>query len=129
VKTCNQCGKCCTLYGDGGLSASASEIDAWETDRPDIARYVSRGKIWISPVTGKPMVRCPWLRKLPRQNKFICRIYNNRPDDCRYYPVRFDEMVRDGCEMVEDRDFADPKKAQRDLDGIMADSRPPLGKT
>ena len=125
MKDCNQCGKCCTLYGNGGLSASESEIDQWETDRPDIASYVSGGKIWISPVTGKQMVRCPWLRKLPNQNKFICRIYFDRPDDCRYYPVNVVQMIRDECEMLEPRDLLDIEKAQRVLDDLMADSRPP----
>jgi Fe-S-cluster containining protein len=128
VKDCNQCGKCCKLYGDGGLSASMSEIERWESYRPDIIDYVSGGKIWISPVTGKQMVRCPWLRKLPKQNKYICRIYYDRPDDCKYYPVKIDQMVRDECEMLQPRDLANPKQAQRTLDNLMADSRPPVSR-
>ena len=126
MKNCNQCGKCCTLYSDGGLSASESEIEWWETYRPEIFSYVSNGKIWISPVTGKQMVRCPWLRKLPNQNKYICRIYYDRPDDCKHYPVNIDEMVRDDCEMLEARDLRNLKQAQRTLDDLMADSRPPV---
>ena len=128
MKACNQCGKCCVHYADGGLSASASEIEWWEMHRPEIARHVSDGKIWISPVTGKQMVRCPWLRKLPRQNKYICRIYNDRPDDCKYYPVDIDQMLRDECEMLEARDLANPKQAQKTLDNLMADSRPPMSR-
>lgn len=127
VKDCNQCGKCCIHYSDGGLSASSEDIDWWETHRPTISDYVSGGKIWISPVTGKQMVRCPWLRKLPKQNKYICRIYYDRPEDCRHYPVDIEQMIRDGCEMLEARDLTNPKKAQRTLDHLMADSRPPLG--
>jgi Fe-S-cluster containining protein len=126
VKDCNQCGKCCTLYSNGGLSASESEIDWWETHRPDIFDYVKGGKIWIHPVTGKQIVRCPWLRKLPNQNKYICRIYYDRPDDCKYYPVNIDQMIRDECEMLEPRDLSNAKKAQRTLDDLMADSRPPV---
>lgn len=128
VKDCNQCGKCCRLYGNGGLSASVSEIEWWETYRPDIFSYVDGGKIWISPVTGKQMVRCPWLRKLPNQNKYICRIYYDRPDDCKHYPVNIDQMVRDECEMLNARDLANPKQAQRTLDNLMADSRPPVSR-
>lgn len=127
MKDCNQCGKCCTHYGDGGLSASRSEIDGWEEYRPDIFDYVSDGKIWVSPETGEQLTRCPWLLKLPGQNKFICRIYEDRPDDCRYYPVDIDQMVRDECEMLEPRDLKNPKQAQRKLDELMADSRPPAG--
>lgn len=126
MKDCNQCGKCCTLYANGGLVASDTEIDWWETNRPDIARYVSGGEIWISPDTGKQMLRCPWLRKLPKQEKYICRIYYDRPDDCKQYPVNIDEMIRDECEMLEPRDLLDPIKAQRTLDTLMSDSRPPV---
>ncbi|MDH3615162.1 MAG: YkgJ family cysteine cluster protein [Gammaproteobacteria bacterium] len=124
MKDCNQCGKCCLLYGGGGLSASNSEIDWWETNRPEIFSHVRGGKIWISPVTGKQMVRCPWLRKLPKQNKYICRIYYDRPEECKHYPVTVNQMVRDQCEMLEPRDLLNPRKAQRTLDNIMADSRP-----
>jgi Fe-S-cluster containining protein len=129
VKDCNQCGKCCTLYGNGGLSVSEADIESWETYRPDIAAYAKGGKIWISPVTGKQMLRCPWLRKLPGREKYICRIYHDRPDDCRYYPVDIDQMIRDECEMLEPRDLLNPNKAQRDLDNLMAVSRPPAGRS
>ena len=127
MKDCNQCGKCCIHYSDGGLSASASDLERWETDRPDIAKYVSGGKIWIDPVTGEQILRCPWLSKLPDQDKYICRIYFDRPDDCRYYPVEIEQMLRDDCEMLEARDLTNPKQAQRTLDLLMADSRPPVG--
>jgi len=126
VKDCNQCGRCCTRYGGGDLSASVSEIDWWENNRPDIFSHVGDGNIWISPVTGKQMVRCPWLRKLPNQNKYICRIYYDRPDECKHYPVNIEQMIRDGCEMLETRDLARPKQAQTTLDNLMADSRPPV---
>ncbi len=125
MKDCNQCGKCCTLYGGGGLSVSDNEIDWWESRSPDIFEYVSGGKIWVSPVTGKQMLRCPWLRKLPNQDKYVCRIYYNRPDQCRHYPVSVEEMIRDECEMLEPKDFVDRKQAQRALDKLMSDSRPP----
>lgn len=128
MKACNQCGKCCTLYGNGGLSASLSDLEAWETDRPDIAAYADGPRIWLSPVTGKQMLRCPWLRKLPGQEKYLCRIYFDRPDDCRHYPVDIEQMIRDECEMLEPRDLANPNRAQRTLDELMADSRPPVVK-
>ena len=127
MKDCNQCGKCCIHYSDGGLSASASDLERWETDRPDIADYASGGKIWIDPASGEQLLRCPWLQKLPEQNKYICRIYYDRPDDCRYYPVDIEQMLRDDCEMLEARDLANPKQAQKTLDLLMADSRPAAG--
>lgn len=126
MKDCNQCGKCCIHYSDGGLSASPDDLEHWETNRLDIAEYASGGKIWIDPKTGEQLLRCPWLQKLPDQDKYICRIYYDRPDDCRYYPVDIEQMLRDECEMLEPRDLANPKQAQKTLDLLMADSRPPV---
>jgi hypothetical protein len=34
-------------------------------------------------------------------------------------------MIQDECEMIEPRDLINAKKAQKDLDIIMSDSRPP----
>lgn len=126
MKECNQCGKCCTNYSNGGLSASVSEIDFWENSRPEIYRYVSDGKIWMSPDTGIQLERCPWLKKLPNQNKTICDIYDDRPDDCKYYPVTIEQMVNDGCEMLEVQDLVNPKQAQKTLNKMMVDSRSPF---
>lgn len=124
MKDCNQCGKCCENYSDGGLVATASEIEYWEVFRPAIYRYVSNEKIWIDPNTGNQLKRCPWLRQLPDQDKYTCEIYNDRPDDCKHYPVTIDQMVKDECEMLEMQDLAKPKLAQKILDRLMADSRP-----
>ena len=126
MKKCNQCGKCCESYSDGGLSASETEIELWKVFRSDIYSFVSGGNIWIDPATGKKMGRCPWLRQLPNQRKYVCDIYDNRPDDCKHYPVTIEQMVKDECEMLEVRDLANPKQAQRDLDRLMIDSRPPV---
>ena len=126
MRECNQCGKCCIKFSNGGLSASADEIEYWEVFRPQIARYVCDGKIWMDPGTGDQIERCPWLREIPEQNKVTCDIYNDRPDDCRYYPVTVAEMIRDECEILETKDLKNPNQAQKNLDKIMADSRPAI---
>ena len=130
MKECNQCGKCCTKYSNGRLSASASDIALWDKFSPDITRYVNDGKIWMDPDTGEQIELCPWLRKLPHQNsdqiKYICAIYDDRPDDCRYYPVTIEQMIDDECEMLEAQDLKKPKQAQRTLNTLMAESRPPF---
>ena len=128
MKSCNSCGKCCEAWGSGGLSASPEEIDWWETYRPDIARYVRGGEIWINPATDEYFDRCPWLRKSPDGKIFTCDIYDDRPEDCRHYPVEIADMVRDDCEMLERHDLVDLRRAQRKLDEIMIDSRPPAGR-
>ena len=58
--------------------------------------------------------------------KYGCRIYQDRPQDCRHYPVSIADMVRDDCEMIENCDIEAPKEAQITLDQLMADSRQPL---
>ena len=124
MKECNQCGKCCTKYSNGGLSASESEIKSWDIFNPNIYNYVRNGNIWFDPDTGKQLELCPWLRKESNQNKFTCDIYYDRPDDCKYYPVTIEQMIKDECEMLEARDLRKPKQAQKTLDKLMADSRP-----
>ncbi len=127
MKECNQCGKCCINYSNGGLSASKSEIKFWDTFRPDIYNYVNDGNIWMDPDTGKQLEQCPWLRKQPDKNLYTCDIYFDRPDDCKHYPVTIEQMMKDECEMLEERDLAKPNQAQKKLDKLMADSRPPFG--
>lgn len=124
MKECNQCGKCCVKYSNGGLSASEDEIKYWDLFKPEIYEHTHNGKIWYSPNTEKELKICPWLRKEPNQNKYTCDIYFDRPDDCKYYPVKIEQMIQDECEMLEKRDLDDPKHAQKKLDKLMIDSRP-----
>ena len=126
MKECNQCGKCCIKYGNGGLSVSVVQLDYWENYRPEIYWYLVEGNIWFDSDTGKQMELCPWLRKVPNQNKYTCDIYYDRPDDCKYYPSTIDEMVIDGCKMLEEKDQSNLKLARKALDEIMEDSRSPF---
>lgn len=126
MKACTQCGKCCQNYADGGLSASAEEIEQWELHRPDIAAYVADGAIWVAPDTGEPLKHCPWLTSVEGSGpvRYACSIYADRPLDCRAYPVSLGDMRRDECEMLELKDLDDLVKAQTALDRLMGDSRP-----
>ena len=117
MQACNQCGKCCQIYADGGLSATREEITWWQDHRPDIARFVSEGQIWMDPDTGRQLTRCPWLEE-SAERTFSCSIYNDRPEDCRLYPVLVSDMVRDECEMIEKIDLLDLGKAQQVLDNL-----------
>jgi hypothetical protein len=53
--------------------------------------------IWISPVTGDDIKRCPWLRKLPNQDKYISRIHDDKPQHCREYPRSRRHAKKTGC--------------------------------
>ena len=126
MKECNQCGKCCINYSDGGLDATTAEIEWWEIYRPEIFRYVANGKIWTNPETGKQLSRCPWLQQNSADGKYTCEIYYDRPDDCKHYPVTIAQMIADDCEMIEVKDLRNVKDAQTRLDKLMIDSRPPV---
>ncbi|WJG10881.1 YkgJ family cysteine cluster protein [Aliiglaciecola sp. LCG003] len=126
MKSCNQCGKCCVKYSDGGLSVTEQEIDMWVLFRPDIVDYVKNGKIWHQPKSGEAITLCPWLRIDAKSKLYTCDIYFDRPDDCKYYPVTIAQMVDDECEMLEDGDLVNVPKAQKALDILMQDSRPPM---
>ncbi len=80
----------------------------------------------MHPTTGQQLTRCPWLVELPAQ-KWGCSIYHDRPEDCRHYPVDIPQMVKDQCEMLELKDLSDQVKAQKRLDHLMTESRPPRG--
>ncbi len=115
LKDCNQCGKCCIKYGDGGIEASDEDIEMWQIFRPHIYEYVHHNKIWFDPQTGEQLTQCPFLEKVPNQTastqvKYTCGIYADRPEDCRDYPSNIAEMIRDECEMIETSDLTHPQK-------------------
>lgn len=128
MKDCNQCGKCCLKYGDGGLYASKTDIEMWEIFNPDIAEYVKGDEIWFDPESGERLKVCPFLelgaKTTPQEaNRYTCSIYLDRPEDCRHYPSLVSEMIRDECEMIELVDIENPKQAEKKLNIMMADSR------
>jgi len=115
MKDCNQCGKCCIKYGSSDLAITDKEIDQWEQHNPEIFKYVKDNEIWFDPESGKRLNACPFLISEPATSKYTCSIYQHRPDDCRQYPTLISEMIRDGCEMIEERDLLLPQEAQRKL--------------
>lgn len=124
MKPCTQCGKCCINYSDGGLTASQSDLDFWESFRPHIFQYVKNDELWFDPKTEQQLSLCPFLNK-NKQNLYTCNIYHDRPEECRFYPVTIENMIQDECEMIEPNDLKNTKRAQIKLDILMEDSRPP----
>lgn len=113
MKACNQCGKCCLVLAAGaGLgTAEQDDIQRWEDEwRDDIFAYCPPPihDMWISPRTRDDTQRCPWLRKLPNQDRYNCRIYDVRPNVCRRYPLDIRHMLACDCEMLEPSDLERP---------------------
>jgi len=105
---CKQCGNCClNLWDAYQSSVDQSDIDMWKENlREDILEWVDpidcgEGAvvydIWINPRTGEDVIRCPWLRKLPEKNKYICRIHEVKPKVCREYPQTEKHAKETGC--------------------------------
>jgi Fe-S-cluster containining protein len=43
--------------------------------------------LWLDPVTGKELYRCPFLRKVRNQKKYRCAINETKPHHCKEFPV------------------------------------------
>jgi len=56
--------------------------------------------IWVSPKTGDDVDRCPWLRKLPNKDKYVCRIQDVKPEHCRNYPRSKEHANKTGCKGI-----------------------------
>lgn len=84
---CVQCGRCCK-GSNGTLIACEEDFERWEkAGRKDILGAVDLGyDLWFNPETGEEFARCPWLRKKPNQDKYICTIHSLKPRICKDYP-------------------------------------------
>ena len=113
MRACTHCGKCCFKYEGDNWLGSATEADMllWLIRAPEVLDYVggNRCDLWVNPETGKEMQRCPWLDKLPSQEKYECQIHDVRPEVCRDYPIDFDQMIDLDCEMLEAGDLDKPR--------------------
>jgi len=110
---CKQCGNCClNLYDAFSTCATEEDIQLWnEKGRDDILEWVDfiplgEGQfvydIWISPKTGDDVTKCPWLRKLPGKEEFVCRIHGVKPVHCRIYPQSKEHAEETGCRGFEE---------------------------
>jgi len=100
---CVRCDHCCLDLSDAyQTSVPETDIKRWRREqRFDILEWVGpfegMDEIWISPKTGEYVNRCPWLRKLPKQNKYICRIHETKPEKCRNFPKSKRHALDNGC--------------------------------
>ena len=100
---CVQCGHCCLDLSDAfQTSVPDSDLLRWERqNRYDILEWVDTfaglNDIWINPKTGEPVNRCPWLRKRPKKDRYICRIHETKPKHCRNFPKSKRHAFENGC--------------------------------
>lgn len=105
---CKQCGNCYLNLSDAfQTSVSDEDVAMWDMKgRFDILEWVNSihlgeehyiHDIWINPKIGDDVWRCPWLRKLPKQDKYICRIQDVKPEHCRKYPKLKGHAEETGC--------------------------------
>jgi Fe-S-cluster containining protein len=104
---CKQCGNCCINLGDAfSTCATTEDIDLWEEEgRNDILEWVGFiplgdeyvYDLWIDPQTDDDVNHCPWLKKHPTENKYICSIHDVKPNHCRAYPKSKRHAQETGC--------------------------------
>jgi Fe-S-cluster containining protein len=82
---CTNCGKCCTNRSFmGSMSATIEDVERWGREgRDDILAYEDGGDLWIK--DGEELYRCPFVRKVRGQNRYLYTIYETRPQVCRDY--------------------------------------------
>ncbi len=103
---CHQCGHCCHNL-DYYDQLTETDYNRWQSlERKDIlmtVRRVRRGnktfayRMWEKTGTEKTASPCPWLRKIPTQNRWECRIHDVRPEICRQYPGSRKHADMTGC--------------------------------
>ena len=95
---CTNCGKCCTNPNFmGSLSATAEDVRRWRRERRyDILRFEDGGDLWIDE-KGEERLRCPFVRKVRNQPRYLCTIYETRPQVCRDYEPWAPNSI---CEVV-----------------------------
>jgi len=109
---CTNCGKCCTNPSYmGSLSATAEDVARWnEEGRDDILRFVRElapgwgADLWVDE-NDRERERCPFVRKVRGSKRYLCRIYETRPQVCRDYVAWSEHTI---CEEVDDGEG--PKK-------------------
>jgi len=103
---CRQCGRCCMSL-DYHDTVTLQDVEKWQAlGRADILERVgvyprpgrkTAYRIWMIPGKNQPAETCPFLEKIPAENRWICRIHDVKPTICRQYPVSRKHAVMTGC--------------------------------
>ncbi len=103
---CRQCGRCCQTL-TFHTECTVRDVDYWQSigrkdilDRVGLVRKdgkIVSCQIWVVPGTRQYVEGCPWLRKIPDQNRYECGIHEVRPGICRQYPGTRKHAEMTGC--------------------------------
>jgi Fe-S-cluster containining protein len=104
--SCRQCGGCCTSL-DYHHELTEEDVAQWERlGRTDILKWVRRiegegrhkaYRIWTVPGTTRLADVCPFLKKIPSENRWECLIHDVKPAICRQYPLTRKHGIMTGC--------------------------------
>ena len=104
--SCRQCGDCCKFL-DYHDALTTADVKKWQRmGRQDILNRVGFSqkadgtptyRIWVEPGSTKRDEQCPFLKHLPAENRWICRIHDVKPRICREYPVSRKHGIMTGC--------------------------------
>ena len=91
---CTNCGRCCTNPNYmGTLMATGADVQRWRRGRrADILRFAyvlgprndPYADLWIDE-EGRERERCPFVQKVRGSPRYLCTIYDTRPQVCRDY--------------------------------------------
>ena len=103
---CRQCGQCCRDL-DYHAEVTDEDVARWRAlGRDDILDWVGvtgrpdggeTYQIWVTPGANRFAAPCPFLRKVPTSNRWVCRIHDVKPRICRNYPVSRKHARMTGC--------------------------------
>jgi len=103
---CHQCGRCCRSL-DYHYDVTAADVARWKAlGRDDILRWVDPVirqneivgyRIWVEPGTHQMADTCPFLKKDPTADRWVCDIHAVKPQICRNYPVSRKHATMTGC--------------------------------
>lgn len=112
--SCRQCGRCCTSL-DYHAELTEEDVTRWkQLGRTDILEWVraieqengtKAYRIWTVPGTTRLADTCPFLKKVPSENRWECLIHDVKPLICRQYPLTRKHALMTGCHGF------DPQKA------------------
>lgn len=103
-----QCGVCSLNQSNmPSIYVDEEDVQRWKkAEREDILAWVDSIKvrggeyvhtIWVDPATKIDVEQCPWMKRLPDKNRWICQIYDLKPSRCREYPKSYTQESDSEC--------------------------------